>query len=159
MHIPTYPCVQATWRHGYWVRDMTQQCYAGAHLRVFVPIGVASIVVFCFTPPLASFLLLWSVRSRGRQQVLQQQHDKRRPLRALLQLLRSCCGLAPSADQARPWGLGAEEARVEPADPLQDDDDVRRKYGFLYSRYRWGDALHFVHAVPMGVNRCLPVAL
>ncbi|GLC55873.1 hypothetical protein PLESTB_001038400 [Pleodorina starrii] len=55
---------QATWRHGYWVRDMQTQCYSGTHLHVYVPIGVAAVLVFCLLPPLASFMFVWRVRNR-----------------------------------------------------------------------------------------------
>ncbi|KXZ44816.1 hypothetical protein GPECTOR_62g931 [Gonium pectorale] len=54
---------KAAWRHGYWVRDMAQECYTGVHLRLYVPIGIASVIVLCFGPPLASFLLLWKHRA------------------------------------------------------------------------------------------------
>ncbi|KXZ43648.1 hypothetical protein GPECTOR_84g324 [Gonium pectorale] len=58
-----YPQNQkATWRHGYWVRDMSQQCYTGVHLRLYVPIGIAAVITLCFGPPLASLLLLWRRR-------------------------------------------------------------------------------------------------
>ncbi|KXZ44503.1 hypothetical protein GPECTOR_66g231 [Gonium pectorale] len=54
-----YPQNQkAAWRHGYWVRDMAQECYTGVHLRLYVPIGIAAVAVLCFGPPLASFLIL-----------------------------------------------------------------------------------------------------
>ncbi|GLC41847.1 hypothetical protein PLESTM_001257500 [Pleodorina starrii] len=55
---------QATWRQGYWVRDMQTQCYSGTHLHVYVPIGVAAVLVFCLLPPLASFMFVWRVRNR-----------------------------------------------------------------------------------------------
>ncbi|KXZ44817.1 hypothetical protein GPECTOR_62g932 [Gonium pectorale] len=54
---------KAAWLHGYWVRDMAQECYKGVHLRLYVPIGIASVIVLCFGPPLASFLLLWKHRA------------------------------------------------------------------------------------------------
>ncbi len=57
--------MQATWRYGYWVRDMAQQCYSGVHLAAYVPVGVASVAVFCLAPPLVSFLALRRVRRRG----------------------------------------------------------------------------------------------
>ncbi|KXZ42408.1 hypothetical protein GPECTOR_150g36 [Gonium pectorale] len=50
---------KAAWRHGYWVRDMAQECYTGLHLRLYVPIGIASVIVLCLGLPLASFLLIW----------------------------------------------------------------------------------------------------
>ncbi|KXZ42661.1 hypothetical protein GPECTOR_126g517 [Gonium pectorale] len=55
--------LQAAWRNGYWVRDMAQQCYTGVHLRLYVPIGIASVIVLCLGPPLASFLILWHHRA------------------------------------------------------------------------------------------------
>ncbi|KXZ42567.1 hypothetical protein GPECTOR_134g621 [Gonium pectorale] len=54
---------KAIWRHGYWVRDMAQECYTGVHLRLYVPIGIASVIVLCLGPPLASFLILWKHRA------------------------------------------------------------------------------------------------
>ncbi|PNH04463.1 hypothetical protein TSOC_009381 [Tetrabaena socialis] len=54
---------QATWQYGYWVRNMNQACYTGSHLDVYLPIGLAAVVVFCLAPPLASFLVVW--RARG----------------------------------------------------------------------------------------------
>ncbi|KXZ41264.1 hypothetical protein GPECTOR_593g663 [Gonium pectorale] len=59
-----YPQNQkAAWRHGYWVRDMAQQCYTGVHLRLYVPIGIAAVAVLCLGPPLASFVILWHHRA------------------------------------------------------------------------------------------------
>ncbi|KXZ42662.1 hypothetical protein GPECTOR_126g518 [Gonium pectorale] len=68
-----YPQNQkAAWRNGYWVRDMAQQCYTGVHLRLYVPIGIASVLVLCFGPPLASFLILWKHRAElGSERVRQ----------------------------------------------------------------------------------------
>ncbi|PNG99416.1 hypothetical protein TSOC_014806, partial [Tetrabaena socialis] len=51
--------LQAAWRYGYWVRDMNAACYTGAHLRVYVPIGVVAFLLFCVGPPAASCGLLW----------------------------------------------------------------------------------------------------
>ncbi|PNH06575.1 hypothetical protein TSOC_007015 [Tetrabaena socialis] len=53
---------QATWQYGYWVRNMNQECYAGSHLDVYLPIGLAAVVVFCLAPPLASFLVVRRIR-------------------------------------------------------------------------------------------------
>ncbi|EFJ43306.1 hypothetical protein VOLCADRAFT_106884 [Volvox carteri f. nagariensis] len=55
---------QATWRYGYWVRNMQAMCYSGDHLHVYVPIGVVAVVVFCVLPPLVSFIFVWRVRGR-----------------------------------------------------------------------------------------------
>ncbi|KXZ43731.1 hypothetical protein GPECTOR_82g265 [Gonium pectorale] len=52
----------ATWRSGYWIRDMQQACYAGRHLGMYVPIGVVAVIFVCLLPPLLSFLLLWFKR-------------------------------------------------------------------------------------------------
>ena len=54
---------QATWKHGYWLRDMNQKCYEGVHLHLWVPIGVVSVMLLCVLPPLASFLVLWRHRT------------------------------------------------------------------------------------------------
>ncbi|PNH09486.1 hypothetical protein TSOC_003883 [Tetrabaena socialis] len=53
---------KASWRYGYWVRDMQQKCYDGIHRQVYMPIGVASIVAFCLGLPLTYFLLVWRCR-------------------------------------------------------------------------------------------------
>ncbi|KAG2448259.1 hypothetical protein HYH02_006843 [Chlamydomonas schloesseri] len=53
---------QAAWPLGYWIRDLQQQCYAGTHMLLYVPIGIASFLLFCVVPPAASFLLLWRRR-------------------------------------------------------------------------------------------------
>ncbi|KXZ43722.1 hypothetical protein GPECTOR_82g256 [Gonium pectorale] len=53
---------KATWSNGYWIRDMEQECYSGRHLTFYVPIGIASVVLLCGIPPLASFVLLWRNR-------------------------------------------------------------------------------------------------
>ncbi len=38
---------------------MTQECYQGVHLHVYVPVGVVSVVLVCLLPPaLTTFLLL-----------------------------------------------------------------------------------------------------
>lgn len=107
---------------------MAQQCYAGIHLHVFVPIGIASIIVFCFAPPLASFLLLWTVRRR-RQLHSQQAGGGAAGL--FWSLVAGCRGRiqrsSSSSNRRDPLALRR--------DALQDEDVVRR-YGFLYSRYR-----------------------
>ncbi|KXZ45364.1 hypothetical protein GPECTOR_55g270 [Gonium pectorale] len=54
---------QATWRHGYWVRDMQQECYSGKHRSAYVPIGIVSVLAFCLLPPLASFVVVWRNRN------------------------------------------------------------------------------------------------
>ncbi|GLI63811.1 hypothetical protein VaNZ11_006909 [Volvox africanus] len=48
---------KATWSHGYWVRNMQQECYAGVHKRVYVPIGIATVLLFCFCPPITYLIL------------------------------------------------------------------------------------------------------
>ncbi|KXZ41282.1 hypothetical protein GPECTOR_581g637 [Gonium pectorale] len=53
---------QATWHHGYWVRDMAQECYSGRHLALYMPIGVAAVVLVCLMPPLTAFVLLYRHR-------------------------------------------------------------------------------------------------
>ncbi|KAG2446079.1 hypothetical protein HXX76_000679 [Chlamydomonas incerta] len=53
---------QATWRYGYWVRNLNAECYLGTHKAFYVPIGIASILIFCLAPPLISLSLTWRVR-------------------------------------------------------------------------------------------------
>ncbi|KAG2433150.1 hypothetical protein HYH02_012694 [Chlamydomonas schloesseri] len=55
---------RATWPYGYWMRDLTQQCYAGPHAAAYVPIGITAVLAICVTPPLASFIMLWRVRHK-----------------------------------------------------------------------------------------------
>ncbi|KXZ45559.1 hypothetical protein GPECTOR_53g145 [Gonium pectorale] len=55
---------RATWRYGYWVRDMAQECYRGPHLWLYVPVGAVAMVLVCLGPPLASFALLWPQRHK-----------------------------------------------------------------------------------------------
>lgn len=100
---------------------MAQQCYAGRHLHVFVPIGIASIIVFCFAPPLASFLLLCTVRWK------RELHSQQASGGGLVARCRGW--LKRSNSNRRGTLLGIRR------DALQDEDVVRR-YGFLYSRYR-----------------------
>ncbi|KXZ47169.1 hypothetical protein GPECTOR_37g175 [Gonium pectorale] len=73
---------QAAWRYGYWIRDMAQECYSGVHLSLYVPIGIAAVILVCLAPPAGSFALLWFHRGK---------------------LTRT---------------------------------DIRRRYGFLYTRYK-----------------------
>ncbi|KAG2424440.1 hypothetical protein HXX76_014493 [Chlamydomonas incerta] len=55
---------RATWPYGNWMRDLTQQCYAGPHAAVYMPIGIAAVLLVCVAPPLASFVMLWRVRHK-----------------------------------------------------------------------------------------------
>ncbi|KAG2491214.1 hypothetical protein HYH03_010424 [Edaphochlamys debaryana] len=54
----------ATAPSGYWTRDMQQECYVGAHASFYVPLGVVFLVVFCASPPIVNFALLWRVRHK-----------------------------------------------------------------------------------------------
>ncbi len=56
--------IQATWRYGYWVRNMEQECYTGVHRRVYVPVGIASVLLFCICPPITYFWLTFKSRKR-----------------------------------------------------------------------------------------------
>ncbi|KAG2484157.1 hypothetical protein HYH03_017038 [Edaphochlamys debaryana] len=47
---------------GYWTRDMQQGCYTGVHIALYVPLGVVFLLVFCLSPPLVNFFLLWRIR-------------------------------------------------------------------------------------------------
>ncbi|KXZ50640.1 hypothetical protein GPECTOR_15g324 [Gonium pectorale] len=55
---------RATWLYGYWVRDMQAKCYDGRHLSFYVPIGVASVCIFCLAPPLTSFFIVRGMGER-----------------------------------------------------------------------------------------------
>ncbi|KXZ47170.1 hypothetical protein GPECTOR_37g176 [Gonium pectorale] len=61
---------------------MAQECYSGVHLSLYVPIGIAAVILVCLAPPAGSFALLWFHRGK---------------------LTRT---------------------------------DIRRRYGFLYTRYK-----------------------
>ncbi|KAG2498218.1 hypothetical protein HYH03_003969 [Edaphochlamys debaryana] len=50
--------------YGYWVRSMNQACYSGVHQELYVPLGIVFLLVFCITPPVANFALLWRVRHK-----------------------------------------------------------------------------------------------
>ncbi|KAG2491211.1 hypothetical protein HYH03_010421 [Edaphochlamys debaryana] len=54
----------ATAPSGYWTRDMQQECYVGAHASFYVPLGVVFLLVFCVSPPVVNFVLLWRVRHK-----------------------------------------------------------------------------------------------
>ncbi|KAG2484154.1 hypothetical protein HYH03_017035 [Edaphochlamys debaryana] len=47
---------------GYWTRDMQQECYTGVHIALYVPLGVVFLLIFCVSPPLVNFFLLWRIR-------------------------------------------------------------------------------------------------
>ncbi|KAG2427586.1 hypothetical protein HXX76_012240 [Chlamydomonas incerta] len=55
---------RATWPWGYWARDMNMQCYTGMHMALYVPIGIVSVLVFCFAPPFISLAIMYRVRQR-----------------------------------------------------------------------------------------------
>eukprot|EP00198_Chlamydomonas_reinhardtii_P002999 XP_001692335.1 predicted protein [Chlamydomonas reinhardtii] len=55
---------RATWRQGYWMRDINQKCYTGVHGSLYLPVGIAAVLAVCVAPPLASFVMLWRVRHR-----------------------------------------------------------------------------------------------
>ncbi|KAG2483018.1 hypothetical protein HYH03_018098 [Edaphochlamys debaryana] len=54
----------ATSPYGYWTRNMQQECYVGAHAALYVPLGVVFLIVFCLTPPIVNFVLLWRQRAK-----------------------------------------------------------------------------------------------
>lgn len=50
---------RATWPHGYWLLDMKQRCYAGVHWRLYLPLGLACVVLICALPPaMAAWLVV-----------------------------------------------------------------------------------------------------
>ncbi|KAG2491137.1 hypothetical protein HYH03_010580 [Edaphochlamys debaryana] len=55
---------QATAPNGYWTRDMQQACYEGSHASYYVPLGVVFLLVFCASPPIVNFVLLWRAKDR-----------------------------------------------------------------------------------------------
>ncbi len=55
---------EAIARHGYWLRDLSQACYEGVHLQVYVPIGAVAVAVVCLGPPVLSALIVWHHRRR-----------------------------------------------------------------------------------------------
>lgn len=56
--------LQATWPAGYWVSDMTIQCFEGAHLRWAGVIGVPLLLLTGVGIPLASLSVLLYHRRR-----------------------------------------------------------------------------------------------
>ncbi|KAG2486975.1 hypothetical protein HYH03_014348 [Edaphochlamys debaryana] len=59
---------QATWRYGYWLSNMDQECYRGSHLAFYTPLGIVSVIIFCALPPVAIAVLLWCKRGSLDQQ-------------------------------------------------------------------------------------------
>ncbi|KAG2449692.1 hypothetical protein HYH02_005220 [Chlamydomonas schloesseri] len=55
---------QSTWPRGYWVRQIDQECYTGVHAALYLPLGIAFVIVVCAAPPLASAIIM--VRRRHR---------------------------------------------------------------------------------------------
>ena len=56
--------MQATWRHGYWVHNMNQECYQGIHAAAYLPLGIVAVAVFCMLPPIATAVIMWRRRNR-----------------------------------------------------------------------------------------------
>ncbi|KAG2487018.1 hypothetical protein HYH03_014388 [Edaphochlamys debaryana] len=55
---------QATWRYGYWLSDMNQECYLGTHLSFYAPLGAVCVFVFCIAPPLGILIFLFLKRGK-----------------------------------------------------------------------------------------------
>ncbi|KXZ48464.1 hypothetical protein GPECTOR_27g634 [Gonium pectorale] len=53
---------------------MAQECYSGVHMRLYVPIGIAAVVLVCLAPPLGLFAVLWRSRQRLDEPRVQQQY-------------------------------------------------------------------------------------
>lgn len=45
-----------------WIRNLGQECYQGEHLSVYLPIGIACTILFALLPPIASAMVMYSVR-------------------------------------------------------------------------------------------------
>ncbi|KAG2486978.1 hypothetical protein HYH03_014351 [Edaphochlamys debaryana] len=55
---------QATWRYGYWLSDMNQECYLGVHRSFYAPLGAVCVFVFCIAPPLGILVLVLRRRKK-----------------------------------------------------------------------------------------------
>jgi hypothetical protein len=49
-HVLLYPPIPAS------------QCYEGAHLSLWVPIGAVAVVLLCLAPPIVTFMIMWRIR-------------------------------------------------------------------------------------------------
>lgn len=59
-----YPEYQlAQWGKGYWLLNMNQECYAGEHAALWIPIGVVCIIVICLGIPLLTFMVTFMHRT------------------------------------------------------------------------------------------------
>ncbi len=43
---------------------MSMECYTGAHLSLYVPIGIVAVLVCCLAPPLVAFAIMYRVRHK-----------------------------------------------------------------------------------------------
>lgn len=41
---------------------MNQACYDGLHASLYLPIGIAAVLVFCLIPPVAATIIMWKLR-------------------------------------------------------------------------------------------------
>ncbi|KAG2436175.1 hypothetical protein HYH02_011678 [Chlamydomonas schloesseri] len=57
---------QATWVHGYWLRDMNQACYAGIHASLYLPLGIVPEYYFWESVSQVQMLILVSIDVFGR---------------------------------------------------------------------------------------------
>ena len=53
---------QAAWAQGYWVSDMTLQCFTGLHLKWSMALGVPLLFLVCLVIPLLPAMLLMQHR-------------------------------------------------------------------------------------------------
>ncbi|KAG2438083.1 hypothetical protein HXX76_005692 [Chlamydomonas incerta] len=59
-----YPEYQlAQWGKGYWLLNMNQECYAGEHAALWIPIGVVCIIIICLGIPLLTFMVTFMHRT------------------------------------------------------------------------------------------------
>lgn len=56
-HSP-YLAIQATWHRGYWLSDMSMECFTGQHMRWSGFLGVPLLVITTLSMPLISLGLL-----------------------------------------------------------------------------------------------------
>ena len=55
-------CVQATWAYGYWLPDMSIECFTGWHLKLVWGLGIPLLLLCCLAIPLLPVLLLYHKR-------------------------------------------------------------------------------------------------
>ena len=56
-HDMLFTVLQAAWRHGYWLSDMTVPCWTRWHVRHALPVALPMLLVCVLIPSLPALLL------------------------------------------------------------------------------------------------------